>query len=1156
MFQAWLRVWVAFVFLSAMVQAVEETTFIDLPPASSDTCLAAREAWQPAACLLGDSGATLLEDDDLSGRYIIRFTEYRLQSTHKEAVQAALVSLHGQGYRWIDRWNAATKHPTDFGIVQMQPESTRSIQGLLRAQPWVKGINPDRRLSRSLTWDPEEEKSEADDSCASQDPLCVQKRPGRMQTAPTIGLFGKGDDDPETFLENTGRNISRRHLAYPFSAGSHSVTTLFQAEKLWSQGFKGAKVRMGVFDTGIRKDHPHVKNIEERSNWTHEPTLADGLGHGSFVAGVIASQDNQCPGFAPEVELHTFRVFTNDQVSYTSWFLDAFNYAIATEMNVVNLSIGGPDYLDEPFVDKVLEITSHGLIMISAIGNDGPNYGTLNNPADQNDVIGVGGIDFSDNIAAFSSRGMSTWELPGGYGRAKPDVVAYGKDVSGSKIQTGCRTLSGTSVASPVVAGAVCLLASVVPEDKRWSILNPASMKQALVEGAVVLNGPHMFEQGQGKINLVNSMNILKKYKPRASAVPAKVDLTLCPYMWPLCKQPLYASALPVMLNMTVLNGMGVTGRIATEPKWLPDASGVGKHVDIQFSYSSVLWPWSGYLALYITVRPSGATARGTASGRIELTVTSPPAPGESSPRVSTVVVPFKANVIPTPPRENRLLWDQFHSIRYPPGYIPRDNLDVRSDILDWHGDHPHTNYKDMFNFLIDAGYYVEVLGKPFTCFDASNFGSLVLADSEEEYYPEEVEKLSRDIGDLGLGLIVFAEWYNKDMLIKMRFFDDNTRSWWTPYTGGGNVPALNDLLAPYNIALGDAVLTGMVSLGQSSAKVSSGANIIQFPKGSYVHTALMQDRSNGPDRTAAGRIGGSRQSSGQYPVLGMASFKKGRIAVFGDANCLDSSHQTANCYLLLRQLLEFTSAGRESTQLFTAASRIHEAIGGNGHTKLPERRSDLDFKDVSTVLNYPASCDSDMDNAAWDRRSIFQRTTQEGTLLAKQGISDFGGGDPGAPVINTEKPPPPVQQSQEVAELNARDKVDEHAENPPNNEPSQASRPAPEAQVGSASKPRVATQAPAPEQREAPAGLAAVDSQSHKQRSTDHRPLIMGKDQMDVAGLPEIIPHMGNFHMAGLAGAGLIFVLMLWRMSRRQRSANTPRVAGTSRAYRRVFSP
>ncbi len=50
--------------------------------------------------------------------------------------------------------------------------------------------------------------------------------------------------------------------------------------------------------------------------------------------------------------------------------------------------------------------------MVSAIGNDGPLYGTLNNPADQNDVIGVVGIDYADKIASFSSRGMSIWGLP------------------------------------------------------------------------------------------------------------------------------------------------------------------------------------------------------------------------------------------------------------------------------------------------------------------------------------------------------------------------------------------------------------------------------------------------------------------------------------------------------------------------------------------------------------------------------------------------------------------------------------------------------------------------------------------------------------------------------------------------------------------------
>ena len=55
---------------------------------------------------------------------------------------------------------------------------------------------------------------------------------------------------------------------------------------------------------------------------------------------------------APDAELHVYRVFTDRQLSYTSWFLDAFNYAIHARIDVLNLSIGGPDFLDRPFVDK------------------------------------------------------------------------------------------------------------------------------------------------------------------------------------------------------------------------------------------------------------------------------------------------------------------------------------------------------------------------------------------------------------------------------------------------------------------------------------------------------------------------------------------------------------------------------------------------------------------------------------------------------------------------------------------------------------------------------------------------------------------------------------------------------------------------------------
>ena len=48
-------------------------------------------------------------------------------------------------------------------------------------------------------------------------------------------------------------------------------------------------MRVAIFDTGVDANHAHFKNVKERTNWTHEKTLSDGLGHGTFVAGVVAS---------------------------------------------------------------------------------------------------------------------------------------------------------------------------------------------------------------------------------------------------------------------------------------------------------------------------------------------------------------------------------------------------------------------------------------------------------------------------------------------------------------------------------------------------------------------------------------------------------------------------------------------------------------------------------------------------------------------------------------------------------------------------------------------------------------------------------------------------------------------------------------------------
>lgn len=89
---------------------------------------------------------------------------------------------------------------------------------------------------------------------------------------------------------------------------------------------------------------------------------------------------------------------------------------------------------------------------------------------------------------------------------------------------------------------------------------------------------------------------------------------------------------------------------------------------------------------MYLRVKPSAADHEGTAEGTIVLTIESPPGRGEKQRRSSEVRIPLKAAVVPTPPRQKRILWDMFHSIRYPPMYIPRDNVEMRQDILDWHG--------------------------------------------------------------------------------------------------------------------------------------------------------------------------------------------------------------------------------------------------------------------------------------------------------------------------------------------------------------------------------------------------------------------------------------------------------------------------------------
>ena len=92
---------------------------------------------------------------------------------------------------------------------------------------------------------------------------------------------------------------------------------------------------------------------------------------------------------------------------------------------------------------------------------------------------------------------------------------------------------------------------------------------------------------------------------------------------------------MPTILNATILNGQGLLGWLEGPPAWEPKSG--GNHLDVAFDYPAKLWPWSGYLALYLRVAQSGTGYRGTAEGVVSFTVVSPPGKGETQERRSKV---------------------------------------------------------------------------------------------------------------------------------------------------------------------------------------------------------------------------------------------------------------------------------------------------------------------------------------------------------------------------------------------------------------------------------------------------------------------------------------------------------------------------------------
>ncbi|TMW46249.1 hypothetical protein DOY81_008671 [Sarcophaga bullata] len=236
----------------------------------------------------------------------------------------------------------------------------------------------------------------------------------------------------------------------------------------------------------------------------------------------------------------------------------------------------------------------------------------------------------------------------------------------------------------------------------------------------------------------------------------------------------------------------------------------------------------------------------------------------------------------------------------------------------------------------------METLGLPYTCFNSSNYGTLLIVDPEEEFFDEEIKKLQNDVFDYGLSVIIFADWYNTSVMSKMKFFDENTREWWTPDTGGSNIPALNDLLEVFDISLTDDVMEGYFRIGEHNIYYGSGSTLGKFPQtpnniiisanlydqGHEIITSLQPPKNNRikkfvpviglfqmqyhtemlktkPENFSAesdmnANTKGERKSN-------LNKGHSGRLVIIGDSNCIDSTFIQKHCLWLLKVFLEYT---------------------------------------------------------------------------------------------------------------------------------------------------------------------------------------------------------------------------------------------------------
>lgn len=305
-----------------------------------------------------------------------------------------------------------------------------------------------------------------------------------------------------------------------------------QADQAWSQGVRGQDVMVAVIDSGLDIYHSQLRDriafndgemgvdrqgrdrrlnkIDDDGNGfvddyagydfvADSPRIKDYNYHGTHVSGIIAASHNDklgraaeyVQGVAPEAKILPLAFINETGGGHLGDAIRAIDYAVLRGAKVINASWGGP-ICSEALKEKVAELKDHGILFIAAAGNGSPGVNIDQKPKypasfNMPHQITVGSISPYNGMANHSN-----------YGYHSVTLFAPGVDIYSTVPGSGIEAMSGTSMATPFVSGAVALLMS------RWPQATVAEIKQVLQNS--VSQDKYYMNATQGRLNIAHAL--------------------------------------------------------------------------------------------------------------------------------------------------------------------------------------------------------------------------------------------------------------------------------------------------------------------------------------------------------------------------------------------------------------------------------------------------------------------------------------------------------------------------------------------------------------------------------------------------------------------------------------------------------------------------